>query len=375
MPTELTKLLGMRLPVLQAPMAGSQDHRLAVAVAQAGGLGAIPGAMLTPEALDRELSAFRQATPAPVNVNFFCHTPPQPNDTAQAQWLQALAPFHREFGIDPATLASGPGRVPFNADTADVLARHRPAVVSFHFGLPNADLLARVKAWGAQVLCSATTVDEGLWLQAQGADAVIAQGLEAGGHRGHFLSNDLTRQTGTLALVPQLAAALQVPVIAAGGIATPAAVAAARALGASAVQVGTAYLLCPEATTSAVHRAALQSDQAPHSAHPPVHRAPGTGHRQPADARTGPPAPRCTGLPFGHRRRGTAEGGRRSARLRRFFAPVGRPVGPAVPPTNRCGPHAVAGQRLGRGALTTHPPDRQMSKAIILGFAGNTPSA
>ena len=266
MPTELTKLLGMRLPVLQAPMAGSQDHRLAVAVAQAGGLGAIPGAMLTPEALDRELSAFRQATPAPVNVNFFCHTPPQPDATAQAQWLQALAPFHREFGIDPATLASGPGRVPFNADTADVLARHRPAVVSFHFGLPNADLLARVKAWGAQVLCSATTVEEGLWLQAQGVNAVIAQGLEAGGHRGHFLSNDLTRQTGTLALVPQLVAALQVPVIAAGGIATPAAVAAARALGASAVQVGTAYLLCPEATTSAVHRAALQSDQAHHTA-------------------------------------------------------------------------------------------------------------
>jgi nitronate monooxygenase len=199
-------------------------------------------------------------------VNFFCHTPPQPDATTQAHWLQALAPFHSEWGIDPSTLASGPGRVPFNAETADVLARHRPAVVSFHFGLPAPALLDSVKAWGAKVLCTATTVEEGLWLQTQGVDAVIAQGLEAGGHRGHFLNDDLSRQFGTLALVPQLVAALQVPVIAAGGIATHAAVAAARALGASAVQVGTAYLLCPEATTSAVHRAALQSPQAHHTA-------------------------------------------------------------------------------------------------------------
>jgi len=266
MQTPLTERLGIRLPVLQAPMAGSQDHRLALAVAQAGGLGAIAAAMLSPEALDRELAAFRSASPAPLNVNFFCHTPPVPDEQAQTQWRQTLAPFYRTFGIDPATVASGPGRTPFSAEAADVLALHRPAVVSFHFGLPAPSLLDRVKTWGAKVLCSATTVEEGLWLQAHGVDAVIAQGLEAGGHRGHFLSDDLSRQTGTLALLPRLVAALQVPVIAAGGIATPAGVAAAKALGASAVQVGTAYLLCPEATTSAVHRTALQSPQAGHTA-------------------------------------------------------------------------------------------------------------
>lgn len=262
----LQALLGIPLPVLQAPMAGVQNHRLAVAVAQAGGLGAIPGAMLSPEALHDELAAFRLACPAaPINVNFFCHTPPTPDAAAQARWLQALRPYHLAAGIDPASLPTGAGRTPFNAATADVLATWRPEVVSFHFGLPSPELLARLRGWGARVLASATTVAEGRWLQAQGVDAVIAQGLEAGGHRGHFLSPDLTLHMGTLALVPQLVQALQVPVIAAGGIGTPQAVAAAQALGASGVQVGTAYLLSAEATTSAVHRAALQSPAVAHT--------------------------------------------------------------------------------------------------------------
>lgn len=262
----LTSMFGIQWPVLQAPMAGAQDHRLAVAVANAGGLGAIAGAMLTPEALDRELKAFRLASSAPLNVNFFCHTPPTADPEAQTLWRDTLAPFCLELGLDPTSKPPAADRLPFNADAADVLARHRPEVVSFHFGLPSPDLLARVREWGARVLGSATTLDEGLWLQARGADAVIAQGLEAGGHRGHFLSDDLTRQSGTFALVPQLVAALKVPVVAAGGIATPSSVAAAKALGASAVQVGTAYLLCPEATTSAVHRKALQSPAAMHTA-------------------------------------------------------------------------------------------------------------
>ena len=156
--------------------------------------------------------------------------------------------------------------MPFNTEVCDVVAPFAPPVVSFHFGLPSADLLARVRNWGAKVLCSATTVEEGLWLQAQGVDAVIAQGLEAGGHRGHFLSDDLSQQMGTYALLPQLVRALQVPVIAAGGIADATGVAAALAMGAVAAQVGTAYMLCPEATTSAVHRAALQSEAARHTA-------------------------------------------------------------------------------------------------------------
>lgn len=262
----ITDLLGLDLPLIQAPMAGVQGSALAIAVSDAGGLGSLPCAMLSAEALRSELQALRAGTTRPYNVNFFCHTPPAPDVTREAAWRAALAPFHAEFGIDASTIPPGPGRAPFDAAAAELLAEFKPAVVSFHFGLPAPHLLARVKSWGAKVLSSATTVEEGLWLQAHGADAVIAQGLEAGGHRGHFLSDDLTRQMGTFALLPQLVAALDVPVIAAGGVADAQGVAAAMALGAAGVQVGTAYLRCPEATTSTVHRAALESDAAPHTA-------------------------------------------------------------------------------------------------------------
>jgi nitronate monooxygenase len=246
-------------------MAGVQDHVLALAVARAGGLGAIPAAMLSPAALGAELAAFRAASTAPLNVNFFCHTPPAPDATAQARWLAALQPRFQAWGVDPATIDNGPGRLPFADDTADLLAEYRPEVVSFHFGLPAPHLLAKVRAWGAKVIASATTVDEALWLQDHGADAIIAQGLEAGGHRGHFLDHDLSRQAGLFALLPQVARAVSLPVIAAGGICTPQAVTAAQALGAQAVQVGTAYLLSPEATTRPVHRAALKSESSRHT--------------------------------------------------------------------------------------------------------------
>ncbi|WP_293997415.1 NAD(P)H-dependent flavin oxidoreductase [Sphaerotilus sp.] len=262
----LARLLGTDLPILQAPMAGAQGSALAVAVSNAGGLGALPCAMLGPDALRQELAAIRAHTDRPFNVNFFCHTPPAPDAAREAAWRATLAPAYAEFGIDPDTLPAGPGRRPFDADSADLLAAFAPPVVSFHFGLPSPELLARVRRWGAKVLSSATTVEEARWLEAHGVDAVIAQGLEAGGHRGHFLSDDLTRQMGTFALVPQIVAAVNVPVIAAGGIVDAAGVAAAMALGAAGVQVGTAYLLCPEATTSAVHRAALQGDAAHHTA-------------------------------------------------------------------------------------------------------------
>jgi nitronate monooxygenase len=249
-------IAGLRLPLIQAPMAGVQDHRLAAAVSNAGGLGSLPAAMLGADGLrDR-----------PINVNFFCHVQPSPDAAREARWRAALAPYYAEFDVDPAQVSAGPGRMPFSADMADVLEAFRPAVVSFHFGLPAADLLARVKAWGACVLGSATTVAEARWLEAHGADAIIAQGLEAGGHRGHFLSDDLSEQLGTFALLPQVVRAVSRPVIAAGGIADAQGVAAAMALGASAVQVGTAYLCCPEATTSAVHRAALGSEAARHTA-------------------------------------------------------------------------------------------------------------
>ena len=262
----LQSLLDIQLPTIQAPMAGVQTSALAVAVSNAGGLGSLPCAMLTLDSLRAELRAITAQTTRPYNVNFFCHTPPVPDAQQDADWRAALAPYYEAFGLDVGAIPAGPGRAPFSAEVADVVEPFRPPVVSFHFGLPPADLLARVKSWGSQVLASATTVDEARWLQAHGADVVIAQGLEAGGHRGHFLSDDLTAQMGTFALLPQIVQAVDVPVIAAGGIADAAGVAAALALGAAAAQVGTAYLLCPEATTSAIHRAALQSEAARHTA-------------------------------------------------------------------------------------------------------------
>ncbi|HTI45410.1 MAG TPA: nitronate monooxygenase [Casimicrobiaceae bacterium] len=262
----LTQLLGMALPIIQAPMAGVQAGTLAVAVSNAGGLGSLPCALLSVDGMRKELAAIAAQTDRPYNVNFFCHAEPVPDAQREAAWRTTLDPYYREFGIDPAGIPAGPGRAPFTAAAADVLAEFRPRVVSFHFGLPSEALLARVRTWNAKVLASATTVDEARWLEAQGVDAIIAQGAEAGGHRGNFLTDDLTTQVGTLALVPQVARAVRVPVIAAGGIADARGVAAALALGASGVQLGTAYLLCPEATTSALHRAALKSEGARHTA-------------------------------------------------------------------------------------------------------------
>ena len=264
--TKLLDLLGTRLPIIQAPMAGVQGSALTVAVCNAGGLGSLPCAMLGPAAMREELATIQRQTANPYNVNFFCHTPPVPNAEREAAWRAALSPFYRKHGIDPERIPAGPGRLPFSAEAAEVLSEFKPAIVSFHFGLPPTELLARVKALGAKILSSATTVEEALWLEAHGVDAIIAQGLEAGGHRGIFLSEDLTTQLGTFALLPQIVRAVKLPVIAAGGIADARGVAAAMALGAAGVQVGTAYLLCPEATTSALHRAALKSEAARHTA-------------------------------------------------------------------------------------------------------------
>ena len=247
-------------------MASSQGSALAIAVSNAGGLGSLPCVMLSPAQMQDELKKIAAATSAPYNVNFFCHAEPAPQPEREAEWKRLLTPYYKELGIDPASVQAGPGRTPFGHDQADVLEAFKPAVVSFHFGLPSAELVARVKKMGSQVWSSATTLDEALWLEAHGADAIIAQGVEAGGHRGIFLTEDLTTQVGTFALVPQIAARVSVPVIAAGGIADAKGVAAVLKLGATAAQLGTTYLLCPEALTSAVHRAALKSDDARHTA-------------------------------------------------------------------------------------------------------------
>ena len=261
----LHHLIPSRLPLLQAPMAGAQGSPLALAVCAAGGVGGLPAAMLSPEALQAELQLLRQQARGPWNVNFFCHASPEPDNAAEARWRQALAPFYDEAGIDPAHIPAGAGRVPFSHAVADVVEPFAPPVVSFHFGLPAPDLLARVKGWGSRVLSSATTVEEARWLEAHGVDAIIAQGLEAGGHRGMFLTHELGTQLGTFALLPQVVAAVRVPVIAAGGLASAAGVRAAMDLGASGVQVGTAFLCCPEASTSALHREALMSEAARHT--------------------------------------------------------------------------------------------------------------
>jgi nitronate monooxygenase len=263
---DIRRLFRIELPVVQAPMAGVQAGALAAAVCEAGALGSLPCAMLTPEGMAKELDLIRSRTRAPLNVNFFCHAPAPPDEAREKAWREKLAPYYREFGIDPAGIGSGPGRAPFSAESAEALERYRPEVVSFHFGLPPDELLRRVRSWGSLVISSATTVEEARWLESRGVDAIIAQGVEAGGHRGMFLTDDLTTQVGTLSLVPQVVAAVKVPVIAAGGIADARGVKAALALGAAGVQVGTAYLLCPEATTTPVHRAALKSEAARHTA-------------------------------------------------------------------------------------------------------------
>lgn len=262
----LQDLAGIELPLVQAPMAGVQSSALAVGVCNAGGLGSLPCALLGVDAMRKELAQIKAGTERPFNVNFFCHVPPVPSAEREAAWRALLAPYYDEFGIDPGAIPAGPGRAPFSAEYADVLAEFKPPVVSFHFGLPAPELLARVRAWGAKVFSSATTVEEARWLADRGVDAIIAQGLEAGGHRGMFLTDDLTTQLGTFALVPQIVRAVDVPVIAAGGIADARGVRAAMALGAAGVQVGTAYLLCPEVATTAIHRTALESESARHTA-------------------------------------------------------------------------------------------------------------
>jgi nitronate monooxygenase len=262
----LQKLFGIEVPIIQAPMAGVQDHRLCVAVSNAGGLGSLPCAMLSLDALRRELTAIKAQTTRPFNVNFFCHAAPTQDAQREAVWRVTLSPYYAEFGIDVNTITAGPARIPFSAEAAEVLEEFKPPVVSFHFGLPDADLVQRVKSWGAKVISSATTVAEAQWLEINGADAIIAQGLEAGGHRGMFLTDDLTTQMGTFALLPQIIAAVNLPVIVAGGIADVDGIAAALKLGAAGVQIGSAYLLCDEATTSAPHRAALKGAAASHTA-------------------------------------------------------------------------------------------------------------
>ena len=257
MGVEFCARLGIEIPIVQAPMAGSGGVALAVAVAQAGGLGSLPAAMLSSALLVEQIDEFRHVTDAPLNVNFFCHQLPDVSPSELEAWAAALSRFDAELGVDRSGAPVGPSRRPFDDEACRIVEEHCPEIVSFHFGLPSPELVERVRRTGAIVMSSATIRAEAVWLEQHGCDVVIAQGAEAGGHRGMFLTTDVAAQPGTMALLPRVVDAVGVPVIAAGGLADGRAIAAAFVLGAAAVQLGTAYLLCPEALTTPVHRGAL----------------------------------------------------------------------------------------------------------------------
>jgi nitronate monooxygenase len=255
--SRLTDLLGMELPIVQAPMAGANGSAMAAAVCEAGGLGSLPCAMIGADKIRTEIGIIRQRFSVPLNVNFFCHTPPKPDLEKVASWKARLREYYIEFGLDPDAESPAVNRAPFDEEACGIVEDLKPEVVSFHFGLPEKSLLDRVKSAGCKVISSATTTAEAEWLAARGCDAIIAQGYEAGGHRGIFLNEDIFAQPGTMALVPQVVDAVDVPVIAAGGIADGRGIAAAFALGASGVQIGTAYLFTPESLVSDIHCKAL----------------------------------------------------------------------------------------------------------------------
>jgi nitronate monooxygenase len=253
----LIDLFKIEFPIVLAPMAGAMDAELVIAAAQGGALGSLPCALLSAEKAREQVGIIRQRVSAPVNMNFFCHKPVALDAAAEARWKQRLAGHYGEHGLDPDAPVSAANRAPFDAGFCEVVEELKPEIVSFHFGLPEDALLKRVKAAGCLVMSSATTVKEAVWLEQHGADVVIAQGVEAGGHRGMFLTDNVAEQPGTFALVPQVVDAVNVPVIAAGGIADGRGIAAAFALGAAGVQIGSAYLRCPESKVSAAARAAL----------------------------------------------------------------------------------------------------------------------
>jgi nitronate monooxygenase len=257
----IIELFRIEHPILLAPMAGPSTAELAIAVSEAGGLGSFGCALSTPDQIRVALGVIRQRTAKPINLNFFTHSPPEFDAARVASWRERLSAYYAELGVDPKCSVPIADRAPFSSVTCEIVEAFKPEVVSFHFGLPEAGLLKRVKAAGSKVIASATSAREARWLADRGCDAIIAQGYEAGGHRGMFLSNNVASQAGTLALVPQVADAVKVPIIAAGGISDGRGIAAAFALGACAVQIGTAYLFCPEANVPPLNRQALRSAQ------------------------------------------------------------------------------------------------------------------
>jgi nitronate monooxygenase len=261
----IQNLFGIKIPIIQAPMAGAQGAEMAIAVCRAGGLGSLPCAMLSPEEIKSEFEKIKSETKNPVNLNFFCHRSPPLNIAGALNWKKELASYYKELGIDPNENVSTFNRIPFDDKTCELVLELKPEVVSFHFGLPKSELMKKLKDAGIKIISSATTVEEAIYLEENGCDAIIAQGVEAGGHRASFLNEDIHTQVGSIVLVPQIVDAVKIPVIAAGGISEARGIAAAFALGASAVQIGTVYLFTPEAKISPVHLKALKNFKQHHT--------------------------------------------------------------------------------------------------------------
>ena len=262
MQTALTRRLNLLHPIIQAPMAGTSTPEMAAAVSNAGGLGSIAIGSVDVETARAQVRTTRALTDGPFNVNVFCHDPAEADPVRNARWIESLRPLFADFGAEPPSELRNIYRS-FRVDDAmlAMLIEERPAVVSFHFGLPDTDRIAALKSAGIVLLACATSPEEGVAAQAASVDMVVAQGIEAGGHRGVFDPADDPRFA-TLPLTRLLAKRLEIPVIAAGGIMDGAGIAAALALGAAGAQLGTAFVGCPESAAGAAYRTALAGTDA-----------------------------------------------------------------------------------------------------------------
>ena len=342
----LLKRLGISIPIIQAPMAGVQGSALAIAVSNAGGLGSLPTAMFGADAMRAELKSLRAGTNRPFNVNCFCHAPPVVDAARETAWRNSLGGYYREFAIDPNSIPEGGGRRPFDAGMADLLSEFAPPVVSFHFGLPSADLVDRVKAWGALVLSSATTVDEARWLEDHGADAIIAQGVEAGGHRGMFLTSrhhDADRHVCA-------AAADRSGGESTGGRGGRHRRRQRRGRGDDAGRGGGAGRQRLSAVSGSNHdcvasRRAQERCGAPHRGDERVHRPPGARHRQSRRSRARSDVGVRSGVSVGRCRTSADPRQSGGARQRRLLADVVRAEPDRLPRDSGCGAHSRAGAR------------------------------
>lgn len=257
--TRLVRLLGNSHPIIQAPMAGSTTAELAAAVSSAGGIGSMGYAGTSIEQIKEDVTNIRKLTDHPFNLNFFAHDPPKVKPDVIEATRDRLKPFYSEVGLAEIPTDVSEPLLTFTEERLELLLELKPPIVSFHFGLPGSEAVIALKKAGCKIFCSATTVAEAITLEQSGVDVVIAQGWEAGGHRGSFDVYHEDHGVGTLALVPQIVDAVTIPVVAAGGIADGRGIAAAFMLGASGVQMGTAFLSCPEANVSEEHREAIRN--------------------------------------------------------------------------------------------------------------------